>query len=144
MNTALHFSSERHDWETPRAFFDQLNLEFGFTLDAAASPHNALVGTYFTAEDNGLAQDWGLHTVWCNPPYGRGIYAWMRKARDAAQQGATVVMLVPAKTDTAAWHDVVIPHAEIRFVRGRLKFGGSKVNAPFPSAVLVFRPGSVF
>ena len=141
MTMAVHFSSERHDWTTPRAFFDELHAEFGFTLDAAASPHNALCPRYFTEESDGLAQDWRGEVVWCNPPYGRQIGKWIAKAAEEARGGATVVMLIPARPDTAAWHDHIFanPQATVRFVRGRLKFGEAKESAPFPSAVVIFR-----
>lgn len=135
---AVHYSSQKHDWTTPKDFFDKLNAEFGFTLDAAASDHNALCARYFTEQDNGLAKDW-TGTVWCNPPYGRQIGAWIRKAHAESLKGATVVMLIPARVDTAAWHDVIFPNAEVRFVRGRLKFGAATENAPFPCAVVIFR-----
>ncbi|KEF35509.1 adenine methyltransferase [Deinococcus sp. RL] len=139
---AVHYSSEKHDWTTPRSFFDELNAEFNFTLDAAASPHNALCSRYFTEADDGLSQPW-TGTVWCNPPYGRQIGRWIAKAAQSACEGATVVMLIPARTDTAAWHDHILfnPQAEVRFVRGRLRFGDATANAPFPSAVIIFRPG---
>lgn len=136
---SVHFSSEKHDWTTPRDFFNKLDAEFNFSLDAAATNENALCSDYFTEEDDGLAQDW-TGTVWVNPPYGRQIGAWIRKAHAESLKGATVVMLIPARVDTAAWHDVIFPHAEVRFVRGRLKFGAATESAPFPSAVVVFRP----
>lgn len=136
---AVHYSSEKHDWTTPREFWEKLDAEFGFTLDAAASEENALCPAYYTAETDGLSQDWSGHTVWCNPPYGRAIGNWIRKAHEESLKGTTVVMLIPARVDTAAWHDVIFPHAEVRFVRGRLKFGSATENAPFPCAVVVFR-----
>lgn len=121
--------------------FDYINAEFGFTLDACASEHNFKVDNYFTKEDNSLVQDWeGI--VWMNPPYGRTIGEWMKKAFDESQKGATVVCLVPARTDTAWWHDYAMK-GEIRFIRGRVKFqqpGKSGNNsAPFPSAIVIFR-----
>ncbi|HET8689681.1 MAG TPA: DNA N-6-adenine-methyltransferase [Methanosarcina sp.] len=124
-------------WSTPQDFFDKLNAEFGFDLDVCATPDNAKCACYFTEAENGLAQEWS-GMVWMNPPYGREIGKWMRKAYESAQAGATVVCLVPARTDTAWWHDYAI-RGEIRFIRGRLKFGGSKNSAPFPSAVVVFK-----
>lgn len=134
----VHFSSVTDLHATPQDFFDKLNVEFGFDLDACASHENAKCARYYTKEDDGLAQDWE-GTVWMNPPYGREIGAWMTKANDAAKHGATVVCLVPARTDTNWWHEYAIQH-EVRFVRGRLKFGNAKNSAPFPSAVVVIRP----
>lgn len=134
---SVHFSSATDLWATPQDFFDKLNTEFGFTLDVCANKDNAKCADYFTAEQDGLAQDW-RGVCWMNPPYGRGIGAWMRKAHEASKAGATVVCLVPARTDTAWWWDYAIK-GEIRFIRGRLKFGGQKANAPFPSAVVIFR-----
>lgn len=107
MNPAL-FSSAKEDWETPREFFERLDGEFHFDLDVCAFPHNAKCLAYFTKEDDGLARDWGKHTCWMNPPYGKDIKAWMTKALDASRRGATVVCLVPSRTDTAWWHDTVI------------------------------------
>lgn len=143
---AVHFSSARHDWATPQAFFDALEAEFGFTLDACALPENAKVARFFTPEDDALAQHWS-GVVWMNPPYGYGIGRWIRKAYLEAQRGAVVVGLVPARTETAWWHDYAMRAAEIRLVRGRLMFGGTVTNpdshnAPFPSAVVIWRQGN--
>jgi phage N-6-adenine-methyltransferase len=135
------FTSATCEWETPQAFFDKLNEEFGFTLDACATPENAKCPHYFTKEQDGLAQSW-TGRVWMNPPYGREIGKWVRKAYEEAQNGCTVVCLLPARTDTAWWHDYCAK-GEVHFVRGRLKFGGSKWNAPFPNAVVVFKPGAL-
>ena len=137
MNPALH-SSDRMDWETPPDFFEELHREFGFTLDVCATPENAKVRRYFTPEDDGLAQDWGDNICWCNPPYGRQIGDWIRKAYEESQRAATVVLLIPARTETAYWHDYVM-RGEVRFIRGRLKFVGARYNAPFPCAVVIFR-----
>lgn len=135
------FSSKRCDWETPQKFFDQLNKRFGFTLDAAASDSNHKVDNYFTKEDDALTKSWG-GVVFCNPPYGRDIAKWVKKAHDEAQIGnATVVMLIPARTDTSYWHDYIFGVAEVEFVRGRLKFelgGKASESAPFPSAIVIF------
>lgn len=138
MNTAVHFSSATDLWETPQDFFDKLDSEFGFTLDVCATPENAKCARYFTKEQDGLAQVWD-GVCWMNPPYGREVGLWMAKAFRSAQQGATVVCLVPARTDTAWWHNYAAK-GDIRFVRGRLKFGGHRNSAPFPSAVVIFRP----
>ena len=135
---SVHFSSQRHDWTTPQDFFDKLDAEFGFTLDPCCLHETAKCAKHFTPEEDGLAQDWSGDVVFMNPPYGREIGKWVRKAYDESQRGATVVCLIPARTDTAYWHDYAM-RGEVRFVRGRLKFGGSSVGAPFPSAVVIFR-----
>lgn len=137
---AVHFSSATDDWATPQEFFDELDAEFDFTLDVCASDSNAKCGLYFTRDDDGLSQTWDAERCWMNPPYGREIKAWMRKAYGSSLEGALVVCLVPARTDTAWWHDYATKATEIRFVRGRLRFGSAKHSAPFPSAVVVFRP----
>lgn len=135
--TAVHFSSKTDLWATPQATFDELDREFQFTLDVCASPENAKCERYFTSVDNGLKQQW-WGVCWMNPPYGRTIGQWMQKAFEASQNGATVVCLVPARTDTAWWHDFAM-RGEIRYLRGRLKFGGAKNSAPFPSAIVIFK-----
>lgn len=139
--SSVHFSSKTDLWATPQDFFDRLDSEFGFTLDVCALPDNAKCERYFTPEEDGLKQLW-TGVCWMNPPYGREIGIWVRKAFESAQQGATVVCLVPARTDTSWWHSWVMKAAEVRFIRGRLKFGGSKNSAPFPSAIVVFRSAS--
>lgn len=131
-------SSATDEWATPQATFDALHAEFGFNLDVCATPENTKCVRFFTKETDGLAQDWSGSVCWMNPPYGRGIAAWMEKAVQAWKNGATVVCLVPARTDTRWWHDYAM-QGEIRFIRGRLKFGSATENAPFPSAVVVFR-----
>lgn len=134
-------SSETDQWATPQEFYDALDAEFRFTLDTAADATNAKAPAFYTQEDDGLQQSWN-GTVWCNPPYGRVIGDWVKRGREAAVSGEAdaVVMLVPSRTDTRWWHDNVMAHAEeVRFVKGRLKFGG-KGPAPFPSAVVIFRP----
>ena len=136
MNAGL-FTSNTDLWATPQAFFDELDREFGFTLDVCALPENAKCKRFFTPEQDGLSQEW-TGVCWMNPPYGREIGKWMQKAHEAAKNGATVVCLVPARTDTAWWHDYAV-NGEVRFIRGRLKFGGSNNSAPFPSAVVVFK-----
>lgn len=134
------FSSATDDWATPPAVFATLDAEFDFDLDVCASPANAKCRRFFTAADDGLSKQW-TGRVWMNPPYGRGIGAWMTKAADAAAAGATVVCLVPARTDTRWWHEQVMARAaEVRLVRGRLRFGDGHNSAPFPSAVVVYRP----
>ena len=141
MNTELMFSSKTDLWETPQDLFDKLNNEFQFTLDVCATPENAKCDKFYTKEQDGLKHPW-KGTVWCNPPYGRGIGQWVRRALFASVSGSTVLMLLPARTDTKWFHDYIYKrnNVEIRFIRGRLKFGGSKNSAPFPSMVVVFMP----
>ena len=138
MQRNIHFSSERHDWETPRYLFDGLNAEFGFELDVCATAATAKCRRYFTADDDGLTKDWE-GSCWMNPPYGREIEQRMKKAAQSARDGALVVCLVPARTDTRWWHKYATL-GEIRYLRGRLKFGNAKNSAPFPTAIVIFRP----
>jgi len=129
-------SSNSDRWETPQKLFDELNQKYNFELDVCALPENAKCENYFTPEVDGLKQDW-TGVCWMNPPYGREIGKWMKKALESSRNGAIVVCLVPARTDTAWWHDYAMK-GEIEFIRGRLKFGNSKNSAPFPSAIVVF------
>jgi len=133
----VHFSSATDLWSTPIDFFNKYNEQYGFELDVCANAENAKCQRFFTKEDDGLSKEWS-GICWMNPPYGREISKWMKKAYESSLAGATVVCLVPARTDTAWWHDYAI-NGEIEFIRGRLKFGGSKNSAPFPSAVVVFK-----
>jgi site-specific DNA-methyltransferase (adenine-specific) len=137
----IMFASRTSEWETPQDFFDKLNWRFGpFTLDPCASPFNNKCKHFFTEDDDGLLEDWKGHTVFANPPYGRGIGEWLKKGYEEAQDpDTTVVMLIPARTDTRYWHDYVMKAEMVFFVKGRLKFGDSENSAPFPSAVVVFR-----
>ncbi len=135
--TSVHFSSKTEMWETPQEFFDRYNDIFEFDLDVCATKENAKCAAFFSPEDDGLKQDWKDHICWMNPPYGREIKKWMQKAYESSLRGAIVVCLVPARTDTSWWHDYAM-QGEIEFVRGRLRFGGSKNNAPFPSAIVIF------
>ena len=135
---AVHFLSATDEWATPQWLFDALHREFAFTLDPCATRENAKCARFFTRDDDGLAQDWGDAVVFMNPPYGAMISRWMWKAHRASRHGATVVCLVPARTDTAWWHDYAMK-GEVRLLRGRLKFGNAKNSAPFPSAVVIFR-----
>ena len=134
----LMFSSESEEWATPQDTFNNLHQEFGFTVDVCASRENAKCQRYYTKEKNGLAQDWSNEVVFMNPPYGRAIIYWMKKAYEESTKGATVVCLVPCRTDTRWFHDWVYGKAELRFVRGRLKFNG-KGSAPFPSLIAIYR-----
>ena len=136
MITSGLMSSNSDRWETPQKLFDELNQKYNFEIDVCALPENAKCENYFTPEVDGLKQDW-TGVCWMNPPYGREIGKWMKKAYESSRNGATVVCLVPARTDTAWWHDYAMK-GEIEFIRGRLKFGNSKNSAPFPSAIVVF------
>lgn len=135
---AVHYSSATDLWSTPQEFFDTLDAEFRFETDVCALSSNAKCSHYFTPEQDGLSRRW-TGICWMNPPYGREIGKWICKAHEESTCGATVVCLVPARTDTSWWHNHCAK-GEIRFVRGRLKFGNAKTNAPFPSAVVIFRP----
>lgn len=134
------YSSKSELWETPQAFFDDLDNLFHFTLDVCALPENAKCAAYYTPEQDGLKQPW-YGRCWCNPPYGRNIGEWVRRAHLAACAGNLVVMLLPARTDTRWFNDFCYlnRYATVRFVRGRLKFGGARNSAPFPSMVVIFR-----
>lgn len=134
------FTSTTDTWETPKEFFDRWNAVYHFDLDVCAIPENAKCKQYFTPEQDALQQEWN-GVCWMNPPYGREIGRWVKKAYESARKnGATVVCLLPARTDTEWWHDYCM-HGDITFIRGRLRFGGSKNSAPFPSAVVVFACG---
>ena len=134
------FSSNTDLWATPQSFYDKLNDEFRFNLDPCATPENAKCEKYFTKEVNGLNQNWGGHKVFCNPPYGRELSKWVKKAyEESLKPNTKVVMLIPARTDTKYFHEYIYHKAkEIRFLKGRLKFGDSKYSAPFPSMVVIF------
>lgn len=133
-------SSATDQWATPQDFFDKWDAVYGFETDVCALPGNAKCANYFSPEQDGLAQEW-KGVCWMNPPYGRQIKAWVRKAYEAAKSGgASVVCLLPSRTDTSWWHDYCAK-GEIHFVRGRLYFGAGTGRAPFPSAVVVFKPG---
>lgn len=144
MNNAVMFSSKSAEWETPQDLFDKLNEEFHFTLDVCATPRNTKCEHYYTSEQDGLSQPW-KGVIWCNPPYGKSIGSWVRRGLLAAADGNVVVMLLPARTDTRWFHEYIYNKAETRFIKGRLKFGGSKNAAPFPSMIVVFRfaPGQM-
>lgn len=135
------YTSLSEEWATPQHVFDELNREFNFTLDVCASDINFKVDRYFTREQDALNKVWE-GVCWMNPPYGRTIGLWMKKALETSLQGTTVVCLVPARTDTAWWHDYAMK-GEYRLLRGRLKFvqpnGEAKDSAPFPSAIVIFR-----
>jgi phage N-6-adenine-methyltransferase len=135
---SVHFSSKKPDWGTPQAFFDELNERFKFDRDVCASPENAKCERFWTKQDDALTKDWEGY-CYMNPPYGREIGAWIQKAYDSAQSGkATVVCLLPSRTDTRWWHDFVMRADTLWFIKGRLKFEGATNAAPFPSVVAIF------
>lgn len=133
--TPVLYSTRTEMWETPQWLFDELDQEFHFTLDVCAVPENAKCSNFYTPEQDGLRMPWS-GVCWCNPPYGKEIGKWVEKASKA---NCTVVVLIPARTDTKWFHDWVYQKAEIRFVKGRLRFGDAKNPAPFPSMILVYR-----
>ena len=134
------FSSKTGEWAPPKDFFKKLNIRFGpFDLDPCASPFNAKFENFYTKPEDGLSKSWQGHTVFVNPPYGRGIGAWIKKGYEESQDPDTkVVMLIPARTDTKYWHDYVMKAEMVYFVKGRLKFGDHDNSAPFPSAIVIF------
>lgn len=136
------FSSVTDEWSTPPEFFKVLDAEFNFTLDPCATEENHKCPEYFTASEDGLSQSWAGHRVFVNPPYSR-IRQWVEKAYTEGQKkGTLVVLLIPARTDTRYFHDFIYHRAEVRFIKGRLKFGNQKNSAPFPSMLVIFRaPG---
>lgn len=133
------YTSLTDEWETPQNFFDDLDAEFHFTLDVCATTANAKCSKFYTKADNGLTKIWSGERVFCNPPYGKFIGEWVRKCRVEADKGTLVVGLLPARTDTRWFHEHIYQKSkEIRFIKGRLKFGNSKNSAPFPSMIIIF------
>lgn len=133
------FSSKTDEWYTPIDFFDELNQEFQFTLDPCSTDQNHKCPKYYTMADNGLNHSWAGERVFCNPPYSE-IYDWVEKAfYETKNPNTLVVLLIPSRTDTKYFHNFIMNRAEIRFIRGRLKFGGAKNSAPFPSMLVIFR-----
>lgn len=137
---SVHFSSQEESWATPVEFFNKYDNIYNFTLDVCAEAHNTKCANYIDKETDSLTVDWkSLSTsCWMNPPYGRTIKTWMKKAYEESLKGVTVVCLVPSRTDTIWWHDYAVK-GDIEFIKGRLKFNGHKNSAPFPSAVVVFK-----
>lgn len=137
--TNVHFSSKTDLWYTPIDFFNKLNNKYNFTLDPCASHENAKCKKYYTKEDDGLSKSWDNEIVFMNPPYGREISKWVKKASEA--RSSIVVCLLPARTDTKYFHDYIYKkdNVEIEFIKGRLKFGGSNNSAPFPSMIVIFK-----
>ena len=161
MNTELMFSSKSDERETPKDLYDELNTKYNFVLDAAATKENALCPLFFTKEDDALVKDWSpllsnscsspsYWNIWLNPPYSQ-LGVWIEKAYNEAKKGCIVVMLIPARTDTRAFHQYIYPYsgieyerpaegvqAYLRFLKGRLRFSGSKNSAPFSSMLVTF------
>lgn len=150
MNSSL-LSSVKMDYCTPKDFFDRLDQEFHFALDAAATEKSAKCPAYFTPETDALVSSWSEAggPVFCNPPYGRQIGKWLQKAYEEAKAGTTIVLLIPARTDTSYFHDYIYGHADVRFIRGRLVFvnedgepckdaKGRAMPAPFPSMLVIY------
>lgn len=134
----IHYSSERTDWATPPEIFQPINQVFNFTLDVCATAENTTCTKFFSPENDGLTQSWAGEICWMNPPYGTAIGGWVQKAAEEAVKGATVVALLPARTDTKWWHSYVMKAEAIWLVKGRIRFVGAKASAPFPSAVALF------
>lgn len=140
MNNEVMFSSKTDEWATPQDLFDKLNEEFHFDLDVCASEYNHKCALYYDRKQDGLKMPWKNHIIWCNPPYGREIGKWVHAAnQEHMTNGTTIVMLLPAWTDTKWFHDDILGWADIRFLKGRLKFGGCKNSAPFPSMLIIFQ-----
>lgn len=146
MTRPYYLPSGTTQWQTPQFLFELLDAEFHFTLDAAATHNNAKCEKYYTREDNALIQSWSRERVFINPPYGVKLIDWVKKAYEETHcdppkpPAEIVVMLLPARTDTIWFHDYVLLYAEVRWVRGRLKFLGPKglSSAPFPSIIVIF------
>ena len=132
------FSSSSNEWSTPQDFFDKLNNEFNFTLDPCATKDNNKCKKFYTKEDNGLLKDWSNERVFCNPPYGNQIKFWVEKCYKESLKRSLIVLLIPARTDTKYFHSFIYHKAELRFVKGRLKFGKNKNSAPFPSMLAIY------
>ena len=130
--------SNSDEWETPLVFFDKLNDEFNFGLDPCATTATAQCKNFYTIEDNGLEKNWNKGVVFCNPPYSQSA-KWIEKCYMESKKGAICVLLIPARTDTIAFHKYIYNKAEIRFIKGRLKFSNSKNSAPFPSMIVIFK-----
>lgn len=136
-------------WGTPKEIFNPIDKEFGFTLDVCAIEANSKCSKFFSPEQNGLNQSWSNEVCWCNPPYGKEVVRWCKKALSESYNGATTVLLIPCKTNTNWWHDYVIPYAEVRFIRGRIAFlypdgTQSKQQLPWPLAFVIYKPRTYF
>jgi len=154
-NSKVMFSSKSDEWATPDGLYETLHAEFDFNVDGAATASNSRCTFYYCLDwVDALKQSWSTDsrwiikpTVWLNPPYSQ-CYEFIAKAAEEARNGCTVVCLVPSRTDTRWFHDYVWdrethqpqPGVEVRFLKGRLKFGGAKAGAPFPSMIVIFSP----
>lgn len=140
MTIAGMLTSNSAEWSTPAMLYDRLHAKHSFVLDVCASEENKKCAYFFSREEDAMKQNWAMpgRAIWMNPPYGRGIGTWVAKAYETSLSGTTVVCLLPARTDTSWWHDFCT-RGEIEFLKGRLRFSGHKENAPFPSAVVVFK-----
>lgn len=145
----VHFKSSDREWETPEAVFQPLKKEFNIQVDVCANAENTKCKAYFDRKINGLTTDWGKalskftdkeKACWMNPPYGRGIDNWIKKAHDESLKGVTTVALIPARTDTSWFHTYIQGKQEVRFIKGRIKFVDAESSAPFPSMIVIFRP----
>jgi phage N-6-adenine-methyltransferase len=137
------YNGNGREWATPPEIFDPLHVQFQFTLDACATPQNAKLPRFYTEADDGLSKDWSNERVFMNPPYGREVYAWTRKAREESKRGAFVVGLLPASTDLAWWHEDVVGHADVRYIRGRVRFltgGPYRASGFFASVIVIWPP----
>lgn len=133
------FTSNSDEWATPQAMFDELNKEFNFDLDPCATEENAKCENFYTLQENGLERSWEGYRVFCNPPYSE-IGKWVEKCyREGSKDNTLVVLLIPSRTDTRYFHNFIYQRCELRFVKGRLKFGDGTSSAPFPSMVAIFR-----
>lgn len=142
MNNRTVFSHSSDEWETPQELFNELDQEFHFTLDPCATDKNRKCRKYYTEKENGIEKKWNGEIVFCNPPYSE-IKRWVEKSFKESQTGCTVVLLIPSRTDTRWFHEYIYGKAEIRFLKGRLKFSGARYNAPFPSMVVIMRGGGM-
>lgn len=142
MNRAL-FTSNSDEYSTPQELYKALDAEFHFNLDPCSTDENCKCTRHFTVENDGLSQNWGGYRAFCNPPYSE-IAKWVKKAHDeGCKDNTLVVLLIPSRTDTKYFHDYIYQRSEIRFIKGRLKFGNSTNTAPFPSMVVIFRGSKV-
>ena len=147
----VHFKSSNKEWETPLSVFKPLEKEFNIVLDVCASQENTKCKAFFNRKSNSLSRSWlvgsdfpkGTLAVWMNPPYGRGMERWVRKAHEETKNGVTTIALLPARTDTSWFHNYIYNKHEVRFYKGRIKFVDAQSTAPFPSMVVIFKPTKV-
>lgn len=141
----VHYSSNSNEWATPNYVFNKLKTRFNFTLDPCCTKETARCKKFYTIKEDGLIQDWSKDITFCNPPYGRKIGLWVKKAYEESQKGGIVVMLIPARTDTKYFEKYCTKASQIIFISGRIKFvqGNNKpAPAPFPSCIVVFKIGT--